>query len=113
MNTLSRGKQKIENGHNAVLPKVAADPQARIGCKGKKKSWYGEREHVSVDMQSVLVHKVVTTTANRPDAQGQPRVWPTPGVIDRDKDYGMAPGIRRPHTGVVIFRPSQRTPSRP
>ncbi|WNM56819.1 hypothetical protein [Candidatus Nitrospira allomarina] len=52
------------------MPKVAADPQARIGCKGKKKSWYGAREHVSVDMQSVLVHKVVTTTANRPDAQG-------------------------------------------
>jgi len=29
--------------NNAVLPKVAADKQARIGCKGKDKYWYGYR----------------------------------------------------------------------
>ena len=34
-------QQKIDQLNNDVLPKVAADPQARIGCKGKKKYWYG------------------------------------------------------------------------
>jgi len=42
-------QQKIETLNNEVLPKVAADPQARIGCKGKKKYWYGYQEHGSVD----------------------------------------------------------------
>ncbi len=45
-------QQHIEKLNNDVLPKVAADKQARIGCKGKKKYWYGYKEHVSVDMQS-------------------------------------------------------------
>jgi transposase, IS5 family len=34
-------QQKIEPLNNIVLPKLAADPQARIGCKGNKKYWYG------------------------------------------------------------------------
>ena len=43
-------QQKIDKLNNEVLPKVAVDKQARIGCKGKKKYWYGYKEHVSVDM---------------------------------------------------------------
>lgn len=34
-------QEKIEKLNNDVLPKVAADTQARIGCKGNKKYWYG------------------------------------------------------------------------
>ena len=43
-------KQKYEKLNNEVLPKVAHDKQARIGCKGKNKYWYGYKKHVSVDM---------------------------------------------------------------
>ena len=46
------------------MPKIASDKQARIGCKGKNKYWYGFKKHVSVDMQSGLINKVLITPAN-------------------------------------------------
>ena len=49
-------KAKYDKLNNDVLPKVAADKQARIGCKGKKKYWYGYKQHTSVDMQSGLIN---------------------------------------------------------
>jgi transposase, IS5 family len=84
-------QQKIEKLNNEVLPKVAVDKQARIGCKGKKKYWYGYKEHVSVDMQSGLINKVATTPANLPDAHGLRHVCPTQGAIYGDKGYCTAP----------------------
>ncbi len=33
--------QKIEKLNNETLPKVAVDPEAKIGYKGKDKYWYG------------------------------------------------------------------------
>ena len=42
-------KMKHRQLNNAVLPKVAYDKQARIGCKGKRKYWYGYKNtHVSI-----------------------------------------------------------------
>ena len=84
-------QQKIEQLNNDVLPKVAVDKQARIGCKGKKKYWYGYKEHVSVDRQSGLINNVATTPANLPDAQGLRHVCPTPGAIYGDQGYCTAP----------------------
>ena len=84
-------QHKIEQLNNDVLPKVAVDTQARIGCKGKKKYWYGYKEHVSVDMQSGLINKVATTPANLPDTQGLRHVCPTQGVIYADQGYCTAP----------------------
>ena len=42
-------KERYEKLNNEVLPKVANDKQARIGCKGKNKFWYGYKKHISVD----------------------------------------------------------------
>lgn len=50
-------KEKYEKLNNEVLPKVAYDKDAKIGCKGKEKFWYGYKRHVSVDMQSGLINK--------------------------------------------------------
>lgn len=83
-------QQKIETRNNDLLPKVAADPQARIGCRGKKKYWYGYKKHVSVDMQSGLINKVTTTPTNLPDAQGLRHICPTQGAIYGDKGYSTA-----------------------
>ena len=44
-------KEKYEKLNNEVLPKVAHDKEAKIGCKGKNKYWYGYKKHVSVDMK--------------------------------------------------------------
>jgi len=80
-------KQKYEKLNNDVLPKVAADKQARIGCKGKEKFWYGYKKHVSVDMQSGLINKVAITPANLTDAKGMAHVCPDGGAIFADKGY--------------------------
>ena len=63
-------KRKYEKLNNETLPKVARDKQAKIGCKGKDKFWYGFKRHVSVDMQSGFINKVAVTPANVIDAKG-------------------------------------------
>ena len=83
--------QKMEKLNNETLPKVAVDKQARMGCKGKSKYWYGYKGHVSVDMQSGLINKVAITPANLTDAQGMKHVCPSQGAIYGDKGYCTAP----------------------
>jgi transposase, IS5 family len=80
-------KEKYEKLNNEVLPKVAHDKDARIGCKGKDKYWYGYKRHVSVDMQSGLINKVTVTPANVVDAKGLKHVCPKQGAIYADKGY--------------------------
>lgn len=84
-------KEKYERLNNEVLPKVATDKQARIGCKGKDKYWYGYKQHVSVDMQSGLINKIAITPANKTDAKGLIHVCPTQGAIYADKGYCTRP----------------------
>lgn len=84
-------KKKETQLNNQTLPKVAHDPQARIGCKGKKKYWYGYKKHVSVDMRSGLINKVAITPANLSDAQGLKHVCPSQGAIYADKGYCIGP----------------------
>lgn len=74
-----------------MLPKVAADKQARIGCKGKNKYWYGYQQHTRVDRQSGLINKVAITPANVTDAQGAKHICPHPGAMVGDKGYGTKP----------------------
>lgn len=97
---------KYEKLNNKVLPKVATDKQARIGCKGKEKFWYGYKKHVSVDMQSGLINKVAITPANTGDATGLSHVCPRQGAIYADKAYCVksarrAAGKRRCHLAAV------------
>jgi IS5 family transposase len=82
-------KRKYEKLNNQILPKVANDPQARIGCKGKDKFWYGFKQHTSVDMQSGLINKIAVTPANVTDAKGFKHVCPTQGAAYADKAYGV------------------------
>ena len=80
-------KEKYDKLNNEVLPKVAYDRQAKIGCKGKDKFWYGYKKHVSVDMQSGLINKVSVTPANVSDAKSLKNVCPSRGAIYADKAY--------------------------
>ena len=80
-------RKKYEKLNNETLPKVARDKQARIGCKGKNKYWYGYKKHVSVDMQSGLINKVAVTPANVTDAKGLKNVCPSQGAVYADKGY--------------------------
>ena len=80
-------QQKYEKLNNEVLPKVAHDKEARVGCKGKDKFWYGYKKHVSVDMQTGLINKVAVTPAHVSDSRGLKHVCPSQGVIYADKAY--------------------------
>jgi len=51
-------KKKYEKLNNKTLRKIARDKQAKIGCKGGSKFWYGYKKHVSVDIQSGMINKV-------------------------------------------------------
>lgn len=83
--------EKYDKLNNEVLPKVAHDKQARIGCKGGNKFWYGYKKHVSVDMQSGLINKVAVTPANVTDAKGFKHVCPNQGAAYADKGYCISP----------------------
>ena len=87
-------QEKYEKLNNTVLPKVAKDKQARIGCKGKDKFWYGFKQHTSVDMQSGLINKIAITPANVSDATGFKHVCPSQGAAYADKAYGVTPAQR-------------------
>ena len=80
-------KEKYEKLNNETLPKVAFDKEARIGCKGKDKYWYGYKKHVCVDMQSGLINKVAVTPGNVTDSKGLENVCPDQGAIYTDKAY--------------------------
>jgi len=84
-------KKKYEKLNNETLPKVANDKDAKIGCKGGDKFWYGYKKHVSVDMQSVLINKVAVTPGNVTDAQAFKHVCPKSGAVYADKAYCTKP----------------------
>ena len=79
-------KNKSKNINNSTRIKIA-DEQARFGCKGKNKHWYGYKRHVSVDMQSGLINKVAVTPANVSDAKAVKHILPKQGAVFGDKGY--------------------------
>lgn len=84
-------KAGLEKLNNETAPQVAADKQARFGCKGGNKFWYGYKEHASVDMQSGLIHKIAATSAEVTDAEGLAHVCPNGGAVFADKGYCVNP----------------------
>lgn len=84
-------KCKYEKLNNEVLPEVARDKEAKIGCKSGSKFWYGYKKHVSVDMRSGMINKVAVTAANITDGKGFEKVMPSSGAIYADKAYCMSP----------------------
>ncbi len=84
------GLEKFNNDV-AEKKKIAADTDARFGCKGKKKYWFGYKEHTAVDMQSGLISKVAATSAEVTDADGLKHVCPNTGAVFGDKGYCIKP----------------------
>jgi IS5 family transposase len=81
---LSEGEEALNNQN---ISKYSADKDARFGCKGKDKFWYGYKRHVSVDMGSGLIEKVAVTPANVPDHWGLRLVCPEERLVFADKGY--------------------------
>lgn len=85
---LKEGQDKLNN-HN--VKNYSADKQARFGCKGKSKFWFGYKGHVSVDMASNMVENIAVTPANISDQVGFAHVCPRDGeMVFGDKAYCLA-----------------------
>ena len=99
--------QGEEGLNNKTVKNYSADKDARFGCKGKSKFWYGYKRHVSVDMKQGLVTKVAMTPANVSDSKAARHVCPQGGMVLADKAYGEgdAPSTfkrRGCHSGAIL-----------
>jgi transposase, IS5 family len=102
-----RAVKDDEDGlNNKNIGKYAKDPEARFGCKGKNKYFFGYKRHVSADMRHGIITKVAVTPGNVTDSQGMPRVLRKPGMAFLDKGYcGKAAAqwmrIQECHNGAI------------
>jgi len=85
-------KEGEEALNNANIKKYSADPQARFGCKGKSKFWFGYKGHIGVDMGSGLIQTAALTPANISDQAGFKFICPREGqMVFGDKSYCLKP----------------------
>lgn len=101
-------KEGEEALNNANIKKYSADPQARFGCKGKSKFWFGYKGHVGVDMGSGLIESAALTPANVSDQAGFKHICPRGGeMVFGDKSYCLKPAqiamaIRGAVSGAIL-----------
>ena len=101
------GEEALNNNN---VKKYSADPQARFGCKGKSKFWFGYKGHVGVDMGSGLIESAAVTPGNISDQAGFKHVCPRGGeMVFADKAYCLKPAqlamtIRGAVSGVILKR---------
>lgn len=81
-----KGKPKMNNQN---VGDYSSDSDARFGCKGKNKFWFGYKRHNRVDMKQGLITKVAVTSANVTDAQAfiEEKLCPEEGMVFLDKGY--------------------------
>lgn len=81
---IKAGQERFDN---MVAEKFASDKDAKFGCKGKNKYWFGYKRHVSVDMTNGLINRVDVTSAEKPDGDCLEMVCPDGGMVFADKGY--------------------------
>jgi len=80
-------KNSEDKLNNANVSKYAADKDARYGCKGKDKFFYGYKRHCVVDMKQGMVVKIAATPGNINDDKALKHVCPKDGMVIADKGY--------------------------
>jgi transposase, IS5 family len=75
--------------NNKNVGRYSSDPDARFGCKGKKKFWLGYKRHHQVNMKQGIITDVSVTDAGITDAQAfvQEGLCPDTGMVFLDKGY--------------------------
>ena len=81
---IKEGEDRLNNSN---IGTYSADSEARFGCKGKDKFWFGYKRHAAVDMKQGIITKVAVTPANVADGKGLERVCPDGGMVVADKAY--------------------------
>ncbi len=93
--------------NNDNASKYGADKDAKFGCKGKSKFWYGHKKSISADMGSGLITKVAVTPANISDQYAFKHVCPKGGMVFGDKAYCLKPAQQAMkangcHSGAIL-----------
>ena len=83
----ARAKEAPKRLCNENIDKYAKDKDARIGCKGKNKFWFGYKRHQRVDMSSGIITDIKITPANVNDSKAAPEILPRQGMVIADKAY--------------------------
>ena len=83
-------KDGLDKLNNENVSDYATDSDARFGCKGKRKFWFGYKRHVSVDMRNGFITRVLVTPANVPDSKVFDKLCPSGGMVLADKGYAGA-----------------------
>jgi len=75
--------------NNQNVEKYSSDSDARFGCKGKNKHWFGYKRHHQVDMSQGIVTDVKVTGADVPDSKAfvEEDLCPDSGMVFLDKGY--------------------------
>ena len=82
---LAAGKTGVNNNN---IEDYSADKEARFGCKGTSKFWFGYKAHACVDMGSNMIERIAATPANISDQEGFGHVCPKDGeMVFADKAY--------------------------
>jgi len=81
---IAEGEEALNNKN---VENYSADKDARFGCKGKDKFWFGYKKHASVDMGSGLIKDIAVTPANTTDQEGLRHICPDGGMVFADKQY--------------------------
>jgi len=81
---IAEGEEALNNKN---VDNYSADKDARFGCKGKNKFWFGYKKHTSVDMGSGLIKEIAVTPANTTDQEGFKHICPDGGMVFADKQY--------------------------
>lgn len=82
---IKEGEEKLNNQN---ITKYNADKDARFGCKGKTKFWYGYKGHASMDMSSNMIESIAATPANISDQDGFKNICPKDEcMVFGDKAY--------------------------
>jgi transposase, IS5 family len=81
---LKLGEEKLNNDN---IDKYSSDKDARFGCKGKNKFWYGYKNNISADMGSGLIECTTVTPANISDTKAFKHICPKNKIIFGDKAY--------------------------
>ena len=100
-------KEGEEGLNNDNIKKYSSDKDAKFGCNGKNKFWFGYKKHNSTDMGSGLIKKVAVTPANVSDSEGLKHTCPDEGMIFADKGYCVDKAqkimkIKRCHSGAIL-----------
>jgi len=93
--------------NNKNVGKYSSDGEARFGCKGKDKFWFGYKRHLAVDMSGGLITRTVVTPANVSDQQVLKELCPSGGMVFADKGYcgqeaQQTLAERGCHSGVIL-----------